>query len=701
LPLSVLFGKPPKMTRVTSHRSRPTAAFDTSAVTLEEAVERVLRMPSVADKTFLITIGDRTVTGLIHRDQMVGPWQVPVSDCAVTLSDHLGYAGEAMALGERPPVALLHPAASARMAISEAITNILSAPVARLSDVKLSANWMAACGWPGEDAALFDAVEAVGMQLCPALGISIPVGKDSLSMKTVWDDGKRTVVGPLSLMVTAVAPLSDVRDCLTPELRKDIEDTELWLIDIGQGKNRLGGSVLTQAFCQLGHEAPDLDDPSLLVAFFNAVSDLRKRHLLLAYHDRSDGGVFVTAIEMAFAGATGLTLEIGGLGSDPLAALFSEELGAVVQIRACDGEAVLDVLAKHGLDRDTHVRRLGTLRHDNTVEIRTAGTLLLSRSRGELRKIWSETTFALQATRDEPSSAAQQYEFVTDDDDPGLTAHVPFDVSERVAEPWLNSTVVHEKPRIAILREQGVNGQIEMAAAFFRAGFSCVDVHMSDILGGRVGLEQFRGLVACGGFSYGDVLGAGQGWAKSILLNAHAREQFTQFFQRLDSFALGVCNGCQMMAALKDIIPGAAHFPRLVRNRSEQFEARLVMVRILKSRSILFDGMQGAHVPIAVAHGEGCMRFDSGSDVIALRQQGQLCAQFTDNRGNATEHYPENPNGSMDGLTAICNTDGRVTLMMPHPERVFRAVQHSWCPREWSEDSPFMRLFDNARKWVG
>ncbi len=699
LPLAVLFGKPPRMTRNALRSTRPLQPLDTSSITIADAVERVLRMPAVADKTFLITIGDRSVTGLIHRDQMVGPRQVPVADCAVTLSDLLGYSGEAIAMGERPPVALIDAAASARLAIAEAITNIASAPVAHLSDVKLSANWMAACGWPGEDSALYDAVKAVGLELCPALGLTVPVGKDSLSMKTVWEE--KTVVSPLSLMVTAVAALSDVRDCLTPELRKDAGDTELWLIDLGRGKNRLGASSLAQAYGMLGHEAPDLDEPQLLARFFRAIQELRTRSLLLAYHDRSDGGLLATAIEMAFAGGTGLTLDIEGLGVDIIASLFSEELGALIQIRSPEGDRVLEILAAQQLELGKEVQRLGKLRLDDQIVIQASETIHYSNSRRELRRLWSETTYALQALRDEPESAAQQYEQVIDDDDAGFSVHVPFDLRQRVAEPWLSTTIVHEKPKIAILREQGVNGQLEMAAAFYRAGFSCIDVHMSDIMRGKVLLDQCRGLVACGGFSYGDVLGAGLGWAKSILLNEPTRRQFAEFFRRTNAFALGVCNGCQMLAALREIIPGAQAFPRLIRNRSEQFEARLAMVEVVQSRSILLQGMHGARIPIVVAHGEGRMQFESVEDIERLRQSQQLCAHFIDNRGKATEHYPENPNGSPDGLTAVCNADGRITLMMPHPERVFRAVQYSWCPESWDGDSPWMRLFDNARKWVG
>jgi phosphoribosylformylglycinamidine synthase len=701
LPLSVLFGKPPRMTRQAQRVARPLQDFDTHTIKLEDAIERVLRMPAVADKSFLITIGDRSVTGLVHRDQMVGPWQVPVADCAVTLCDHLGYAGEALALGERSPVALVNASASARLAVAEAITNIACAPVARISDIKLSANWMAAAGWPGEDAALYDAVHAVGMVLCPALGLTIPVGKDSLSMKTVWNEGKKTVVSPISLMVTALAALSDVRDCLTPELRTGDGETELLLVDLGRGKNRLGASVLAQSYGQLGQEVPDLDDPGILARFFEAIQELRRANLLLAYHDRSDGGLFVTAIEMAFAGGTGISIDIAGLGPDPVASLFAEELGVLVQLRTQDHDRVLDILARHQLELGTYVHAVGTLRCDNQVVIQAGDMPLYSRARSELRRSWSETTFALQSLRDNPESALQQYDRVTDLNDPGLTVHVSFDIDARVSEPWLSTTIVHEKPRIAILREQGVNGQIEMAAAFHQSGFACIDVHMSDIVSGVVSLQTFRGLVACGGFSYGDVLGAGQGWAKSILLTERSREQFAEFFRRQDTFALGVCNGCQMLAALKDIIPGAEHFPKLVRNKSEQFEARLSLVEIVASRSILLDGMQGTRVPIVVAHGEGRMQFESANVIELLSHSQQICARFVDNDCKPTEHYPENPNGSPGGLTAICNSDGRVTLMMPHPERVFRSVQYSWCPRDWKEHSPWIRLFDNARRWLG
>lgn len=700
LPLNVLFGKPPRMTRVAERRSRPVAPVDLGGIAIGDAVERVLRMPSVADKTFLITIGDRTVTGLVHRDQMVGPWQVPVADCAITLTDYEGYAGEVIGIGERPPIALLSAAASARMAVAEAITNIAAAPVGKLSEVRLSANWMAAAGYPGEDAALFDAVRAVGLELCPALGICIPVGKDSMSMKTVWDDGSKSVVSPLSLIITAAAPLSDVRGAFTPQLRTDMGRTKLVLVDLGVGKDRLGASALLQAYSTLGAEAPDLDDPQLLRSFFTAVQELRNRELVLAYHDRSDGGLLASICEMMFAGGTGVTLRLEA-SRDPLAALFSEELGAVLQVREGDEEAVIAVLRESGVP-PAAIQFCGGLRDDNRLVVEHEGITLYENSRVNLRAIWSETSMAMQSRRDEPRSATEQFELDTDMSDGGIRPHVTYRPEENVARAYVEQVILHERPKVAILREQGVNGQVEMAAAFDRAGFEAVDVHMSDLHRARVTLDDFRGLVACGGFSYGDVLGAGQGWAKSILYQALTREQLTRFFARPETFALGVCNGCQMLAALKDLIVGAEHFPRLIRNRSEQFEARYSLVEVVESKSMLFAGMQGSLLPIAVAHGEGQMQFDSPTAIEQLRAGGQIGLRFVDHAGNATEHYPENPNGSVGGLTGLCSSDGRVTIMMPHPERVFRNIQLSYCPPDWiGEASPWLRLFQNARKWVG
>jgi phosphoribosylformylglycinamidine synthase len=701
LPLSVLFGKPPRMTRIAERVSRKLEPFETRDLSLDDAIARVLRMPSVADKSFLVTIGDRSVTGLVHRDQMVGPWQVPVADCAITLTDYDGYSGEAMAIGERPPVALISPAASARIAVGEAITNIAAAPIGKLSEIRLSANWMAAAGHCGEDAALYDAVRAVGLELCPALGLCIPVGKDSLSMKTVWDDGKKAVTAPLSLVITAAAPLSDVRGSYTPQLRTDLGPTLLLLLDLGRGRDRLGASALAQAFGRLGDAAPDLDDPKMLLSFFTALQELRRRDLVLAYHDRSDGGLLGCVCEMMFAGATGVDLNLDGLSADPIAALFAEELGAVIQIREADLEQVVQILNDASLPADC-VRSIGALRGDDRLVIEKAGQVLHHAARRDLRRLWSETTMALQSLRDEPRSAGEQYELDTDAADPGLAPNVTFRPEENVARVFLDQIVVHERPRIAILREQGVNGQIEMAAAFDRAGFDAVDVHMSDLHQRRVDLDQFRGLVACGGFSYGDVLGAGLGWAKAILFQAVTREQLERFFKRPDTFALGVCNGCQMLAALKDLIPGATDFPRLVRNRCEQFEARLSIVEVLECKSVLLAGMQGSLLPIAVAHGEGRMEFDDPSVIERLRASGQLALGFVDHHGHRTDHYPENPNGSVGGLTGLCSSDGRVTIMMPHPERAFRNVQLSYCPPDWTgEASPWLRLFQNARKWVG
>jgi phosphoribosylformylglycinamidine synthase len=701
LPMNVLFGKAPKMTRVVTHVSIPPQDFDTTKIELNDAIDRVLRVPAVADKTFLITIGDRTVTGLIHRDQMVGPWQVPVADCAITLTDYDGYSGEVMAMGERPPIALLNPRASAKMAVGEAITNIAAAPVGRLSDIKLSANWMAAAGYPGEDAALYDAVHAVGIELCPALGICIPVGKDSMSMKTVWDNGKKSVIAPLSLIISAAARLSDVRGSFTPQLRTDQGETELWLVDLGRGQNRLGASSLLQAYGALGSTAPDVDEPKWLVSFFNGLQDLRRRGIILSYHDRSDGGLFATVCEMMFAGATGVTITLEPNVEDPMGPLFSEELGAVLQIRSTDVAELHQRFEVAGLPAEC-LRPIGQLRGDDDLVIERDGVELTRRSRSELRRLWSETSYAMQALRDEPRSAAEEYELAQSATDPGMVPKVTFDPEENVARPFLDSVVVHERPKMAILREQGVNGQIEMAAAFDRAGFESVDVHMSDLHLGRVTLDGFRGLVACGGFSYGDVLGAGQGWAKSILYQAVTREQLVKFFKRPETFALGVCNGCQMLAALKDLIPGATHFPNLLRNRCEQFEARYSLVEIVESKSVLLAGMAGSVLPIAVAHGEGRMQFDNPESMKTLAADGQIGMRFIDHAGTPTEHYPENPNGSPQGLTGICNADGRVTLMMPHPERVFRNVQLSYCPPDWTgEHSPWSRLFQNARRWVG
>jgi phosphoribosylformylglycinamidine synthase len=701
LPIGVLLGKPPRMTRQAARVAGAGAPFSTDAIHLAEAVRRVLRLPAVADKTFLITIGDRTVGGLVARDQMVGPWQVPVADAAVTTTSFDVTTGEAMAMGERAPVALLDAAASARLAIAEAITNIASAPIAKLGDVKLSANWMAAAGRPGEDARLYDAVRAAGVELCPALGIAIPVGKDSLSMQTTWSDKgeNRSVTSPLSLVVTAVAPVTDVRRALTPELWADGDDGagELLLVDLGRGKNRLGGSALAQVYGQLGATPPDLDDPALLKSFFAVVQELAAAKVIAAYHDRSDGGLFVTLAEMAFAGGVGLDIEIGGLGEDPIAGLFAEELGAVLAVRPADVARVRAALEQHGLG-DT-VRALGHVQRGDRIILRRDGRTVFEERRSILRGIWSETTHAMQALRDDAACADEEQAARVDSEDPGLSVTTTFDIDDDITAPV--RARAGARPRVAILREQGVNGQIEMAAAFDRAGFEAVDVHMTDLLGGRTDLSSFRGLAACGGFSYGDVLGAGEGWAKSILFNPRARDMFAAFFARKDTFTLGVCNGCQMVAALKDIIPGAKTWPRFVRNRSEGFEARLSLVKVTESPSVLLRGMAGARLPIAVAHGEGRAEWRADDGRAALEAAGLVAATFVDHRGRPTELYPDNPNGSPGGITAVTTPEGRVTIFMPHPERVFRAVQFSWHPRTWKEDSPWMRLFRNARVWVG
>ena len=707
--LEVILGKPPKMLRDVRRLAPLSEPFALDGVELEEAALRVLRHPSVASKMFLISIGDRTVGGLCARDPLVGPWQVPAADCAVTLLDYEGYAGEAYAIGERAPLALIDAPASGRMAVGEAIGNLAAARVASLERVKLSANWMAAAGVPGEDAALYDTVRAVALELCPALGISIPVGKDSLSMRTAWD-GKE-VVAPLSLVVSAFAPVEDARGTLTPRLRTDLGETELVLIDLGRRKNRLGGSILAQVHSRLGDRCPDLDEPKLLAGLFAAVQRLASEGLVLAYHDRSDGGLFATACEMAFAGHCGVTLnldeicydermgDVDGLERRPellagrfndrlLGALFAEELGAVLQIRAAERKRVMDVLRAEGVHECAYV--IGFPNERDEVRLTRNAKVLFARKRAELQRVWSETTWRMQALRDNPECAQEEYDALLDEGDPGLSVAVGFDPKETFV-------ATGARPRVAILREQGVNGQVELAAAFDRAGFEALDVHMSDILAGRAGLAGFKGVAAGGGFSYGDVLGGGQGWAKSILFHARARAEFEAFFARPDGFAVGICNGCQMMAALKELIPGAAHWPAFVRNRSEQFEARFVMAEVADSPSILFAGMAGSRIPVATAHGEGRARFETAADL----EHAIVAMRFVDNRGSATETYPANPNGSPLGITGLTTADGRFTVVMPHPERVFRSVQMSWAPDGAPEDSPWMRMFRNARRWVG
>ncbi len=706
--LSVLLGKPPKMTRNAQRIKRELPAFESDGLDLKDAAYRVLRAPAVADKTFLISIGDRTVGGMTARDQMVGPWQVPVADVAVSLSGFESASGEAFAMGERTPIALIDPAASGRMAIGEAITNIAAAQIHDIGSIKLSANWMAAAGHPGEDAALYDTVHAIAMDLCPHLGISVPVGKDSMSMKTSWTDeagAKKTVTSPLSLIVSAFAQVNNASKTLTPELRKDCGKTALVLIDLGAGKGRLGGSILAQVFGQMGELCPDLDDALRLKAFFAAIQKLSREEKLLAYHDRADGGLFVTLCEMMFAGHVGITVDLEQLcfetkvvevvdmhckdkGSCLYETLFNEELGAVVQVKNDDLPTVLDTFMEAGLSKMVHV--IGALNPDERLIVKTGESVLLDESRIDLNRAWSETTYRMQKLRDNPDCAIEEWDRILDENDPGLHAQLSFDPLEDISAPYLNL----EKPKVAILREQGVNGHVEMAAAFDKAGFLAFDVHMSDIISGRVTLAEFNGFAACGGFSYGDVLGAGEGWAKSILFNPVARSEFEAFFRRKDVFALGVCNGCQMMSNLHDVIPGAQNWPHFVRNRSEQFEARFVMAEVQASPSIFFEGMAGSRMPVVVSHGEGYAEFRKPlpEELVAMR--------FVDHYGAATERYPFNPNGSPGGITGLTTQDGRFTIMMPHPERIFRTIQHSWHPQEWGQDGPWLRMFRNARKWL-
>lgn len=718
MPMEVLLGKPPKMQRNVEHVQRALPAVDLTGIALEEAARRVLLLPTVADKSFLITIGDRTVGGMTVRDQMVGPWQVPVADCAVTAMSYEGFEGEAMAMGERTPLAVIDAAASGRMAVGEAITNIAAAPIRSIEDIKLSANWMAACGQPGQDAALFDTVKAVGMELCPALGISIPVGKDSLSMRTTWNEGgeAKSVISPVSLIVSGFAPVPDVRRSLTPQLKTDKGDTALILIDLGRGKNRLGASSLAQVFQQLGDSVPDVDSPEDLKAFFAAIQRLNAEGKLLAYHDRSDGGLFATLVEMAFAGRAGVSVNLdilameGEHASDwgdaknwasqvgerrnemTLRALFAEELGAVIQVRAEDKSAVMNVLRELNLGACSHI--IGKLNDRGVIEFTRDAKVIYNEKRSTLHRLWSETSWRIARLRDNPACADQEYERLLDEADPGLSPKLTFDPSEDVAAPFIATGV---RPRVAILREQGVNSHIETAWAMHRAGFKAVDVHMSDLIAGRAKLDDFHGVIAVGGFSYGDVLGAGEGWAKTILFNEQLAEQFARFFARQDTFGLGVCNGCQMLANLKPIIPGAHAWPKFTRNKSEQFEARFGMVEVLDSPSIFFAGMAGTHAPLAIAHGEGFADFSQTGDLSQVVQS----LRYVDNRGQATEQYPFNPNGSPGGLTAVTTPDGRFTAMMPHAERVFRTAVHSWAPEGWGEDGPWMRMFRNARKWVG
>ncbi len=728
MPMNVLLGKPPKMHRDVTTVVREFAPMDLTGVPLQKAVIDVLAHPTVASKRFLITIGDRTVGGLSHRDQMVGPWQVPVADCAVTLADYKGFAGEAMSMGERTPLAAINAPASGRMAVAEAITNLLAAPI-ELPRVKLSANWMAACGEPGEDAALYETVKAVGMELCPALGISIPVGKDSLSMRTQWSEGsdKKKVTSPVSLIVSAFASLSDVRGTLTPQLNATEADTTLVLIELGKGQNRMGGSILGQTLEQSGDVVPDVDDPKDLVNLVNAVNALRAKGQILAYHDRSDGGLLAAAAEMAFAGHVGVSLNVDMLITEgdgvsdsrmdtgdaknwatqigarrdelTLKALFNEELGVVLQVRTAERNEVMQTLRAHGLSAFSHF--VGKTRPASSeidagkgeLQVWRDAKAVFSAPLADLHQVWDAVSWKICQQRDNPANADAEHAAAGEPTDPGMHVHLTFDAADNVAAPYLNLA----KPKVAILREQGVNSHIEMAYAFTEAGFEAYDVHMTDLQTGRVKLEDFKGVVACGGFSYGDTLGAGIGWARSITFNPVLAAQFQGFFGRTDTFGLGVCNGCQMFAELADIIPGAQDWPRFTTNQSERFEARLSLVEVLESPSLFLQGMAGSRLPIAVAHGEGYANFkyrgNADKAIAAMR--------YVDNHGRATDQYPFNPNGSAGGLTAVTTADGRFTAMMPHPERVFRNVQTSWTSEDKAEYSAWMRIWRNARKWVG
>ncbi len=719
MPMDVLLGKPPKMHRDVKRESVTFEPVDVTGVPLSEIAVDVLKHPTVASKSFLITIGDRSVGGTTARDQMVGPWQVPVADCAITTMDYAGFRGEAMTMAERTPLAVIDAPASGRMAVGEAVTNIAAAPIESLKKVKLSANWMAACGSAGEDAALFDTVKAIGMELCPALGISIPVGKDSLSMRTKWQDATgaaKEVVSPVSLIISAFAPVEDVRRQLTPQLRNDT-NTVLIAIDLSCGRNRLGGSIFAQVTQQVGDTVPDVDDAEDLKRFFAAIQALNADGKLLAYHDRSDGGLWATVCEMAFAGHVGVSLNVDMLTLDPehesdygdakdwakqtsgrredrtIRALFSEELGAVVQVRAADRDAVLIALREHGLSACSHV--IGKPNEHDTIEIYRDAKKIYGAPRVELHRAWSEVSWRIARLRDNPACADAEYDALLDADDPGISPVLTFDPAQDVAAPFVGKGA---RPRVAILREQGVNSHLETAYAFDRSGFDAHDVHMSDLLDGRVTLADFAGAVACGGFSYGDVLGAGEGWAKTIRFNPRLADMFAAFFGRTDTFALGICNGCQMMSSLASIIPGADAWPKFTRNKSEQFEARFSLVEVQGSPSIFFAGMEGSRIPVAVAHGEGFADFSQQGDV----SKAHVAMRFVDHQGKATERYPFNPNGSPEGITSVTTPDGRFTVLMPHTERVHRNVQMSWTPQEWTIDaSPWLRVFQNARRWIG
>ena len=685
LEMSLLFGSSPKTHKDVESLANIEDAFNPINIELEDALNRLLNLPTIASKNFLITIADRSVTGLIARDQMIGPWQVPVADCAISLSDYLGYQGEAMSIGEKTPISLINAAAAARMSVGEALTNLMGAFIEDISHINLSANWMCASGHPGEDAKLFEAVKSIGMELCPQLGLTIPVGKDSMSMKSSWREGdkEKSVTAPLSLIISAFSRTPDARLQITPLLTNNL-NSELFLIDLGLGKNRMGGSSLAQVFNQIGNETPDLDDPALFAKFFSVINTLNKEGLVNAFHDRSDGGALVTLLEMAFASRCGLDIRTSKL----LYELFNEELGCVIQVSNHNREKVLNELEKAGLKE--HTKSIAKINETDEIIIYQDDIEVFKDQRVNLQKVWSSTSYHISKLRDNPESALSEYSELSESSN-GLKISPTFDINENISAPYLNQGI---KPKIAILREQGINGHIEMAAAFTKAGFEATDVHMSQILSGEVSLSRFKGLAACGGFSYGDVLGAGRGWANSILLNHKAKDEFSEYFLRNDSFTLGVCNGCQMISNLREIIPGTENWPSFERNTSEQFEARFTGVRINNSKSLFFAGMQDSVMPIAIAHGEGKASFKS------KLPENTISMQYVDHSGNASQIYPHNPNGSENAAAAICDDTGRVTIMMPHPERVFRAVQNSWHPNNWDERSPWMRMFDNAREWI-
>lgn len=693
IPMQLLFGKTPKKhIAVNSDFGLQTQPFKIQS-DINAQLDMVLSFPAVASKKYLITIGDRTVSGLVHRDQMVGPWQVPVADCGVTLRDYHGYAGEAMAIGERAPVALLNPAASSRMAVAEAITNLLASGFSDLSSVKLSANWMAASQDESQLYALRQAVEAIGVELCSSLGVGIPVGKDSLSMQTHWrlDGESYSVTSPVSLVVSAFSALEDVRKSVTPQINPE-KSQSLIYVDLGRNQNRLGASVLCQSHNELGQTAPDLDDPQLLLDLVEVVGSLVKQGLIEAYHDRSDGGLIVSILEMAFAGRCGVNIEFDHLTEleavDVSALLFSEEAGVVLAVQSSSANQVVEAFKGSTLENYVHV--IGMVVKERSLTIRKNNALIISRCTKQLESLWARASFKMAEHRDQPDCAYQEYAHI-DADDVGLAPKVDFLFDANVIAPYVNLS----KPAVAVMREQGVNGQIEMAAAFMRAGFRAVDVHMQDLLEGNISLDGYQGLVACGGFSYGDVLGAGNGWASGILYHEKLKKQFGDFFQDTNKFALGVCNGCQMMSHLKELIPGTQHWPQFLGNKSEQFEARFSQLKITDSSSIFFSDMQGSIIPVAIAHGEGRAAFEN-------KKAGEktVAAEYVNNDGSLAECYPFNPNGSEDAVAAVCNSRGNVLAMMPHPERVFRTVQMSWHPENWGENSPWMRMFYNARKFV-